>query len=160
LGILKTRSRSARKKPLKRKSLKARRKFKAFGANAFKPYRRPSTDQQVMAKAQECRLERLRNRTRAEMAFAELLDRLRILYEVEKIFLNGDRWISADFYIKQRILAVELDRGHHQNQKEYDRERDEWLLRQYGVRTIRLVNCRVFVHRENEAHSIEQILKA
>lgn len=53
-----------------------------------------------MARAQGCRLERLRNRTRAEMAFAELIDRHRILYEVEKLFLNGDRWILVDFYLK------------------------------------------------------------
>jgi very-short-patch-repair endonuclease len=29
----------------------------------------------------------------------------------------------------------------HDNQKEYDRGRDDWLLRQYGVRTFRLSNA-------------------
>jgi very-short-patch-repair endonuclease len=94
-----------------------------------------------MARAQGCRLERLRNRTRAEMAFAELIDRHRILYEVEKLFLNGDRWILVDFYLKDRMLAIELDGSVHDNQKEYDRGRDDWLLRQYGVRTFRLSNA-------------------
>ena len=49
------------------------------------------------------------------MAFAELLDRHRILYELEKVFLNGDRWILSDFFFKDLMLAVELDGGHHQN---------------------------------------------
>jgi Protein of unknown function (DUF559) len=80
---------------------------------------------------------------------AELLDRHRVLYEVEKIFLNGDRWILVDFYLKVRMLAIELDGSVHDNQKEYDRGRDEWLLRQYGVRTVRLSNSAV-LDRENQ----------
>jgi very-short-patch-repair endonuclease len=127
--------RSKCKKPLKRaqKRMKARAKFKAHGDNQLKTYRRRFTDYQVTVHANVCRQQRLRNRTRAEMAFAEMLDRHQILYEVEKIFLNGDRFILADFYFKAHNLVIELDGSAHDAQKEYDAGRDAWLLRTYGL---------------------------
>lgn len=77
-----------------------------------------------MAHANKCRAERLQNRTKAEMALAELLDRERILYESEKIFLNGDRHIAVDFYVKPALLAIEVDGSAHDTQKSYDAGRD------------------------------------
>ena len=87
-----------RKKSLMRARIRPRGKFRAFGANPFKSYRRKRIDAEVMVHALQYRRERLMNRTRAGMVFAELLDRHRILYEVEKIFLNGDRYILVDFF--------------------------------------------------------------
>jgi len=79
------------------------------------------------------------NRTRAEMAFAELLDRHRIQYEVEKIFLSGDRYILVDFFLKDQMLAIEVDDGSaHDSQKKYDAGRDRWLFDAYGVKTLRI----------------------
>lgn len=134
------------RKPIKRRRTKiaAKSVFKAHGDNPLKTYRRRFTDYQVTLRAEVSRQARLRNRTRAEMAFAELLDGLRIPYEVEKIFLNGDRHILADFYFKDRKFVVELDGSAHDNQKGYDAGRDAWLLRRYGVRTIRIENQSVF----------------
>ena len=128
------RSRPKRKKPLTRarKRIKPRGKFKAFGANAFKKYKRKRTDDEVMQYALRCRAERLRNRTHAEMVFAELLDRHRILYEIEKIFLNGDRHVLIDFYISSKNLAIEIDGSAHDTQKKYDAGRDRWLFEAYG----------------------------
>jgi very-short-patch-repair endonuclease len=137
--------RVGRKKPLKRsrKRIKLRGKFKAFGSNPFKHYRRKRTDDEVMQYALQCRQERLMNRTRAEMAFAELLDKHRILYEIEKIFLNGDRAIIVDFYLPSKNLAIEIDGSVHEKQRKYDAGRDRWLLETYGVKTIRLANSEV-----------------
>jgi very-short-patch-repair endonuclease len=134
------------RKPLRRslKKIAKRSVFKALGDNAFKSYRRRYTDYQVMVRAEVSRQARLRNRTRAEMAFCELLDSRRILYEIEKIFLNGDRCILADFFLKDRMLAIEIDGSSHDGQKKYDAGRDDWLLRTYGVRTIRIHNSTVF----------------
>ena len=134
------------RKPLKRsrKAIKARAKFKAHGDNPFKNYRRRFTDYQVMVRAEISRQARLRNPTAAELAFAEMLDGMRILYEREKIFLNGDRFILADFYFKAHKLVIELDGSAHDDQKKYDAGRDAWLLRVYKVRTIRLTNEMVF----------------
>ena len=132
------------KKPLKRTRIRPRGKFKAFGANPFKTNARKRTDAQVMAPATAYRRERLINRTRAEMAIAEMLDRHRILYEVEKIFLNGDRYILVDFFLKDRVLAIEIDGSAHDQHQSYDAGRDQWLFESYGVRTIRLSNLMVF----------------
>ena len=42
---------------------------------------------------------------------AELLDQHHILYEIEKVFLNGDRHILADFFIPSAMLVIEVDGG-------------------------------------------------
>lgn len=101
-----------------------------------------------MVRAETARQARLRNRTRAEMAFCEFLDSHRILYEIENIFLNGDRWILADFYFKDRKLVIEIDGSAHDDQKNYDAGRDRWLLGTYGVRTIRIANQTVFTRKD------------
>jgi|ERR1039457_588691 very-short-patch-repair endonuclease len=134
------------RKPLKRsrKAIKARAKFKAHGDNPFKNYRRRFTDYQLMVRAEISRQARLRDPTAAELAFADMLDGMRILYEREKIFLNGDRFILADFYFKPQKLVIELDGSAHDGQKEYDAGRDAWLLRGYGVKTVRFTNAMVF----------------
>ncbi len=92
-----------------RKRIKARAKFKAHGGNLTKTYRRRFTDYQVMIRANICRQERLRDRTPAEVAFSAMLDDLRILYEVEKIFRNCDRWVLLDFYFSSARSAFEID---------------------------------------------------
>jgi hypothetical protein len=132
---LKRRAKLKRKKPIRPKG-----KFKAFGANAFKTYRRRRTDAEVLTYANQCRQERLRNRTRAEIRMAELLDQNGILYEIEKIFLNGDRHICVDFFIPSAMIAIEVDGSAHNTQKSYDAGRDRWLQHQYGVRTLRILN--------------------
>lgn len=139
-----------RRKPLKRsrKRIKARTKFKAHGDNPLKSCRRRRTDYQVTVHAECQRQARLRNATRAELALAEMLDKNRILYEREKIFLNGDGYILVDFFFKEQKLAVEIDGSAHDGQKEYDAGRDAWLLRGYGVRTLRLTNEDIFRRAE------------
>lgn len=62
----------------------------------------------------QCQQELLRNRTRGEVAFAQILDQPRIHYDLEKISLNGDRAILVDFYSPKHNLAIEIDGGVHQ----------------------------------------------
>ena len=135
-----------RPKPIKRthKPIAKRSVFKAHGDNPFKNYRRRFTDYQVMVRAEISRQNRLRNRTAAEIRFSEILDEERILYESEAIFLNGDRFILADFYFKAQKLVIELDGSAHDGQKGYDRGRDAWLLKTYCIKTIRFTNAEVF----------------
>ena len=40
-------------------------------------------------------------------------------------------------------LVIEIDGSAHDGQKNYDAGRDAWLLRVYGVRTIRIKNSQV-----------------
>ena len=49
----------------------------------------------------------------------------------------------ADFYCHQQALIVELDGGIHDLQKEYDAEREAYLIA-LGFRTIRFKNEEVF----------------
>jgi very-short-patch-repair endonuclease len=124
----------------RKKRIAARSIFKAHGDNPLKSYRRRFTDYQVMVRAQVARQDRLRNRTAAEIRFSEILDSMRMLYESEAIFQNGDRFILADFYFKAHKFVIELDGSAHDGQKGYDAGRDRWLLSQHGVRTVRLTN--------------------
>ena len=140
--VLKSNTRRAKLKL--KKAIRPRGKFKAHGANAFKTYCRRRTDAEVLAYANQCRMERLRNRTKAEVRLCEILDDQRILYEVEKIFLNNDRHILADFFISSAMLVIEVDGSSHDDRKKYDSGRDRWLLDQYGVRTLRLPNETIF----------------
>jgi Protein of unknown function (DUF559) len=84
-------------------------------------------------RAQICR----HNRTTAEIRFSEILDGPGILHECEAIFLNGDRFILADFYFKAQKLVIELAIPAHDDQKEYDEGRDASLLRGCGMRAVR-----------------------
>jgi very-short-patch-repair endonuclease len=134
----------AGKKPRrKRKPLAARRKFKEFGANCTKTYRRRFTDYQVMCHAEACRQKRLADATPAELEMAAMLRRLGIPHEREKIILNGDRWVLLDFFVPSVNLAIELDGSHHRGQKEYDHGRGMWLARKHGIKTVRLWNVSV-----------------
>lgn len=110
--------RLTRKKPLRRKRIATRSVFKAHGDNPLKTYRRRYTDYAVMVRAEICRQDRLRNRTRAEMAFAELLDGMKVQYEIEKIFLNGDPgfWLISmskrrKLYLRSMALPIACKRS-------------------------------------------------
>jgi hypothetical protein len=150
-----------RKKPLKRsrKRIKARARFHAHGDNPLKTYRRRFTDYQVMVRANICRQQRLRNRTKAEIAFCEMLDSLGVLYESEAIFLNGDRFVLIDMYVKSAKVAFEIDGTAHDSQEGYDAGRDRWLLKTYGVRTIRIENKDVFRNANNIRFLIREQLE-
>jgi hypothetical protein len=93
----------------------------------------------------------LQNRTRAEMALAELLDGERIPYEVEKVFLNGDRHIMVDFYLKSVMLAIEADGSRLH-------ERSHKLLRPLHQSAACVVN-RSDVMRRNRRSYLLQVLR-
>jgi very-short-patch-repair endonuclease len=48
---------------------------------------------------------------------AGILHRLGVKFEREKVFLNGDRLVLADFYIHSVKLVIELDGAGHLLQK-------------------------------------------
>jgi very-short-patch-repair endonuclease len=129
------------RKPLKRSKKRpaARAKFREFGANCTKAYRRRYSDYEVTCQAEVCRQRRLENATPAEEAFGAILTRLGVKYEREKVILNGDRWVLIDFFIPSVNLAVELDGAQHLAQKEYDHGRSMWLARK-GIKVCRFWN--------------------
>jgi very-short-patch-repair endonuclease len=77
------------------------------------------------------------------MAFEQILDQLRIPFELEKVFLNGDRATLVDVFLPKHTVAIEIDGKIHEKQRKYDAGRDRWLLETYGVKTIRFTNADV-----------------
>jgi hypothetical protein len=75
----------SRKPKGKPRKIAHRSKFKEDGADPLKSYRRRFSDYQVICQANVCRQARLKNRTDAELAFEEMLNRLGIDHEREKI---------------------------------------------------------------------------
>lgn len=133
------------RKPLPRskKRIAARTKFVEWGKNSCKAYRRKFTDDEVTAKAVECRRERLANATEAEDEMARILANLGLVFVREKIIVNGDRWVLLDFFIPSHMLVIELDGDQHRFQKEYDQGRSMWLARKHRLKTVRFWNNQV-----------------
>jgi very-short-patch-repair endonuclease len=65
-----------------------------------------------MLHAGVCRQDRLKNRTRGELAFDAILQSMGIAFVAEKIFKNGDNYILADFYLPDLKLVIEIDGPH------------------------------------------------
>lgn len=130
-----------RKRP--NKTLQNRRKFKTHD-NPTKNYRFKFTPEETLARAQESRRERLANPTPAETAFSELLRQQGVAFQREAIFINGDRFILADFHLAQHKIVFEIDGKSHLGQLGYDRGRDKWLEATHGIKTIRIKNEAIF----------------
>lgn len=130
------------RKPTK-KVLNNRRTFKSFGQNSLKSYRRKRSDEEVKKYAEGKRIQRLAGATAGELACAQLLTELSIPFEREAIFLNGDRFILVDIFIRRANLAIEIDGSIHRRQGSYDAQRDRWLLETHGIKTIRFTNCEI-----------------
>ena len=83
--------------------------------------------------------------------------------------IEGMRWrrqfgvgpFILDFYCPQLRLCIELD-GEPHNTIEgstYDCQREEWLLRTKGIRTIRFENTDVFKRQDEVVEHIREITK-
>jgi very-short-patch-repair endonuclease len=74
---------------------------------------------------------------RRQMSFSEkhmwnrLRDRRFYGHKFRRQFQIGT--YVVDFICLQKRVVIELDGPHHDSQKEYDRQRDEWLTRQNFV---------------------------
>ncbi len=66
-----------------------------------------------------------------------------------------------DFYAPQLKLCIELDGEPHYTPEgtEYDKQREEWLLKVHGIRTIRFENSDVFRHYESIIEYIREVTK-
>ncbi len=52
---------------------------------------------------------------------------------------NGVYYFIADFYCAEKKIIIELDGGIHQQQKEYDENRD-FVLKELGLKVFRFKN--------------------
>ncbi len=66
-----------------------------------------------------------------------------------------------DFYAPQLKLCIELDGEPHYTPEghDYDMQREEWLFREHGIRTIRFENSDVFRHNESIVEYIRKVTK-
>ncbi|MBU1356468.1 MAG: DUF559 domain-containing protein [Candidatus Edwardsbacteria bacterium] len=79
-----------------------------------------------------------RNMTLAEKCFwnAVKTDRFMGLHFRRQQIIHG---FIADFYCEELNLVVEIDGGIHEEQKDYDKLRDQ-IINQYGIKVIRFAN--------------------
>ena len=66
-----------------------------------------------------------------------------------------------DFYAPQLKLCIELDGQPHYTPEsaDYDLQREEWLLREHGIRTIRFENNDAFRHNESIVEYIREVTR-
>ena len=66
-----------------------------------------------------------------------------------------------DFYAPLLKLCIELDGEPHYTPEghDHDIQREEWLLREHGIRTIRFENSDVFRHNEGVIEYIRKMTK-
>ena len=112
-GLSKFRSRrrtpkERQRKPKSRRPIPNRSAFKLYD-NPLKPRTQRYPTHALIAKAEQYRAQRLANPSTA----AEILDRLDIPYERERIFYRTGSCIIADFFIRSRNMVIEVDGSQH-----------------------------------------------
>jgi very-short-patch-repair endonuclease len=91
-----------------------------------------------------------RNQTNAEKQFWHQVRNRKInglkflrqhpfIYQVDKVVLH---YFIADFYCSEKKVIIELDGGIHDDQKEYDENRDR-ILKEMKVEVIRFKNSEI-----------------
>ena len=83
--------------------------------------------------------------------------------------IEGMRWrrqfsvgpFILDFYCPQLRLCIELDGAQHYTLQgsENDLQREEWLLQEHGIRTLRFENKDIFINHEGVIERIREITK-
>ena len=83
--------------------------------------------------------------------------------------LEGMRWrrqfgvgpYILDFYCPQLHLCIELDGAQHYtiHGGENDLQREEWLLQEHGIRTIRFENKDIFINHDGVLEHIREVTR-
>ncbi len=83
--------------------------------------------------------------------------------------IEGMRWrrqfgvgpYILDFYCPYLHLCIELDGAPHNTIEgsEYDLRREEWLMQQHGIHTLRFENKDIFIHQDAVIEHIRKVTK-
>ncbi len=83
--------------------------------------------------------------------------------------VEGMRWrrqfgvgpYVLDFYCPQLHLCIELDGAQHYTIQggENDLQREEWLLKEHGIRTLRFENKDIFINHEGVIEYVREVTK-
>ena len=96
--------------------------------------------------------------TRAEIALWKIIKGKKVAgLQFRRQFSVGN--YILDFYCPTLRLAIELDGGYHSDEEIYEKDlnRDETLLKDYNIKTIRFTNDVVFYQPETIVNSIEMV---
>lgn len=108
-----------------------------------------------MRRADLARQARLQDPTIAEQAFEEMLVKLGVSYEKEKIIQNGDRWVLLDFCCGNTVF--EIDGLGHSLQSGYDSGRTRWL-KEKGYAVVRFTNTEVMAYPDETAQAVQKAI--
>ena len=100
----------------------------------------------------EARRDLRKNQTKEEILLWSKIRNNQIGYKWRRQVSIG-RYV-ADFYCREKFLAVELDGSQHRENKEYDKERENFF-KLFGIKTLRFWNNEV---EENLEDVINKIL--
>lgn len=100
----------------------------------------------------EARRDLRKNQTKEEILLWSRIRNNQIGYKWRRQISIG-RYV-ADFYCREKFLAVELDGSQHLENKEYDKEREDFF-KLLGIKTLRFWNSEV---RENLEDVVNKIL--
>ena len=83
--------------------------------------------------------------------------------------IEGQRWrrqfgvgpYILDFYCPRLHLCIELDGAQHYAMQgsENDLQREEWLLQEHGIRTLRFENKDIFINHEGVIEHIREVTR-
>ena len=139
-----------------RKPLKKRGRF-APKDNALKDYRKRYPSDQLKQWAEERRAKQLAAKWPAELAMKAILESLGVYAAHQFIIYYPGSFCIADFFIPARKIIIEVDGvNHKRDQPEHDVTRDAWLLKNYGMRTVRISNRTALSNRQ----ACEAIIRA
>lgn len=142
------------KRRLPQKPLRRRRHFRPHD-NPTKKYRPPHPD--MVARAEARRLVQLAAEWPAEMAVKGILHIMGEKFEHQVIIYYPGGFLIADFFDHKRKVRIEVDGPDHQRDlPEYDPERDKWLLRNMGIKTLRISNATA----QRNPHACHSIIRA
>ena len=144
------------KRRLPVRPLRRRRNFRPHD-NPTKKYRSPHPD--MVARAEARRAQQLAAEWPAEMAVKGILHIMgETGFEHQVIIYVPGEFLIADFFDHKRKRRIEVDGGEHGVDYDgpFDDERDKWLLRNRGIKTLRIANCTAL----RNPHACQSIIKA
>ncbi len=102
------------------------------------------------------------NATPAEIKAKTLIEDMGIKFSFQKMFFNCKTLYIMDFYIKSydgSRYGIEIDGGYHtkKSQKEYDKRRDEWLLKKRKTTVLRFKNEELFNNPDKFCRIIQSL---
>ena len=132
-------------------------KLGGVGGGMASSKRHPRNSQELLGRRKELR----NNSTMAEKALWDLLKGKRVAGLKFRRQYSIDNYI-LDFYCPQLKLAIELDGDYHFHveQPVTDKRRDDYLLQNYGIKTLRFENHVVFERQHVIVAAIMQCLAA